>query len=263
MHPTLNIAINAARQAGDIIMRNHQQLDRIKVASKSEHDFVSEVDIKAEQAIIQTLSKSFPEHGFIAEESGTQNEDADAVWIIDPLDGTSNYLHGYPFFAVSIALKMKGRIEHGVIYDPLRQEFFTASRGEGARLNDRRIRVSKQTQLQGAMLATGFPVRYPEVAKRYLPTFEAMFSQCAGIRRSGSAALDLCYVACGRVDGFWEMGLRPWDVAAASLIIKEAGGFVSDCDGTENYLKTGNIVAASPKLFKELLQTVNKALPKS
>lgn len=263
MHPTLNIAINAARHAGDIITRHLEQVDRIKVSAKGDYDFVSEVDVKAEQCIIQHLSKAFPEHGFIAEESGITNGDAEAVWIIDPLDGTSNYIHGYPFFSISIALRIKKKIEYAVVYDPLRHECFCASRGGGARLNNRRIRVSKQTQLKGALLGTGFPVRYSDLAKKYLPGFEAMFGECAGIRRSGSAALDLCYVACARIDGFWELGLHAWDIAAASLIIKEAGGIVSDVDGSENYLQTGHIVASNPKLIKPLLQKIKIPSPKA
>lgn len=256
MQPTLNIAISAARQAGDIILRHLEQIDRLKVSTKSDHDYFSEVDIKAEQAIINTIRKTYPSHGIIAEESGVYQDDAEAVWIIDPLDGTTNYLHGYPFFSVSIALRIKNRIEHAVVYDPLRHECFSASRGYGAQMNDRRIRVSKQTQLNAALLGTGFPSHNQTLAQAYLPTFEELFSKCAGIRRCGSAALDLCYVASGRLDGFWEFGLRPWDIAAATLLIREAGGLVSDLQGGENYFKTGNIVAGNPKIFKALIQTL-------
>lgn len=263
MHPSLNIAINAARAAGSIITRHLDQLDRIKISTKNNNDYFTEVDIKAEQTIISTIRKAYPDHGIIAEESGVQDEDSDHVWIIDPLDGTNNYMHGYPFFAVSIALRVKNKIEQAVIYDPLRHECFTASRGGGAQLNDRRIRVSKQTQLNSALLGTGFTFRDPTIGERYLPTFEALFGNCAGIRRSGSAALDLCYVACGRVDGFWEFGLKPWDIAAASLIIREAGGLVGDMQGGENYFKTGNIVAGNPKIFKALLQTLMAANKKA
>ncbi len=260
MQPLLNIAINAARQAGDIIIRHMEQLDRVKITAKSNEEYFSEVDVKAEQAIINTIHKAYPEHGIIAEESGTYNEDAEAVWLIDPLDGTSNYLHGFPFFSVSIALRIKNRIEHAVIYDPLRHECFHASRGHGARLNDRRIRVSKQTQLGAAMLGTGLPFRNVTLAQRHLPTLEALIGKCAGIRRTGSAALDLAYVASGRLDGFWEFGLRPWDIAAGSLIIQEAGGLISDFQGSENYLNHGNIVAGTPKVFKSLLQTLTPAI---
>lgn len=260
MEPLLNIAINAARQAGEIIIRHMEQVDHLKVTAKSAHEYFSEVDIKAEQAIISTIQKAYPKHGILAEESGLQEGDGESIWIIDPLDGTSNYLHSFPFFSVSIALQVKGRIEHAVIYDPLRHECFSASRGRGARLNARRIRVSKQTQLNAALLGTGFPSRNLSVTQRYLPTFEALFNQCAGVRRTGSAALDLAYVASGRLDGFWELGLRPWDVAAGSLLIREAGGLISDLQGGDNFLNQGDLVAGTPKVFKSLLQTISLAL---
>ncbi|HCM0206013.1 TPA: inositol monophosphatase, partial [Legionella pneumophila] len=231
MEPLLNIAVNAARQAGEIINRYVEQVDRLKITPKNSHEYFSEVDIKAEQVIINTIHKAYPEHGILAEESGIQQSDSDTVWIIDPLDGTSNYLHGFPFYSVSIALKIKNRLEHGVIYDPLRHECFAASRGRGARLNDRRIRVSKQTQLNASLLGTGFHFRDATLAQRYLPTFEALIGKCAGVRRTGSAALDLAYVASGRLDGFWEFGLRPWDIAAGALLVREAGGLISDVQG--------------------------------
>jgi myo-inositol-1(or 4)-monophosphatase len=256
MQPLLNIAINAARLAGDVIVRHIEQVDRIKVTAKSQNEYFSEVDVKAEQMIIKTILKAYPEHGIIAEESGNQNIDAESVWIIDPLDGTTNFLHGFPFYSISIAHRVKNRIEHAVVYDPIHHECFSASRGRGAQLNDRRIRVSKQTQLSSALLGTGFPTRSATLAQRYLPTFEAMFGKCAGMRRTGSAALDLAYVACGRLDGFWEFGLRPWDIAAASLLIKEAGGLISDLQGGEDYLNQGDVVAGTPKVFKSLLQTL-------
>ena len=256
MQPLLNIAISAARQAGDIIVRHMEQLDRIKITAKGTKDFFTEVDIKAEQAIINAIHKAYPDHGIMAEESGSNNEDAESVWIIDPLDGTNNYLHGFPFFSVSIALRIKGRIEHGVVYDPLRHECFYASRGQGARLNDRRLRVSKQTQLSAALLGTGFHCGNEAQAKRYLPTFEAFLGKCAGLRRTGSAALDLAYLASGRLDGFWEFGLRPWDIAAGCLLVQEAGGLVSDMQGGEDYLQHGDVIAGTPKVFKALLQTL-------
>lgn len=263
MEPLLNIAINAARQAGDIIIRHMEQIDRLKITAKNSYEYFSEVDIKAEQAIISAIHKAYPSHGILAEESGGHNSDEDSIWIIDPLDGTSNYLHGFPFFSVSIALKIKNRIEHGVVYDPLRHECFAASRGRGARLNDRRIRVSKQTQLSASLLGTGVPFRDTHLTQRYLPTFEALMGKCAGVRRTGSAALDLAYVASGRIDGFWEIGLRPWDIAAGTLIIREAGGLVSDPDGGEDYMKNGDVVAGTPKVFKSLLQTISPALKKT
>lgn len=256
MQPLLNIAINAARQAGDIIVRHMEQLEHVKVTAKGNNDYFSEVDVKAEQAIINTIHKAYPDHGIMAEESGVRNDNAECVWIIDPLDGTTNYLHGFPCFAVSIAVSIKDRIEHGVVYDPLRHECFTATRGRGARMNDRRLRVSKQTQLSAALLGTGFPFHNPAMAERYLPTFTALFGKCAGIRRMGSAALDLAYVASGRLDGFWEFGLKPWDIAAGCLLIQEAGGLVSDLQGGEDYLRHGDVVAGTPKVFKSLLQTI-------
>jgi myo-inositol-1(or 4)-monophosphatase len=256
MQPLLNIAITAARLAGDIIIRHMELLDRIKITAKDSDEYFSEVDVKAEQAIIHTIHKAYPQHGIIAEESGIHNMDAESVWIIDPIDGTTNYLHGFPCFSVSIAHRVKNRIEHAVVFDPLRHECFSASRGCGAQLNDRRMRVSKQTQLNAALLGIGFPHRNVAVGQRYLPTFEALMAKCAGIRRTGSAALDLAYVASGRLDGLWEFGLRPWDLAAGSLLVKEAGGLVSDLYGGEDYLKQGDIVAGTPKVFKALLQTL-------
>lgn len=260
MQPLLNIAFNAARQAGEIIVRHVEQLDRIKVTTKNHKELFSEVDVKAEQAIINAILKAYPEHGIIAEESGSQNTDAETVWLIDPLDGTNNYLHGFPFYSVSIAIKVKNRVEHGLVFDPLRHECFSASRGGGARLNDRRIRVSNQHVLSNAMLGTGFTMRSDTIIKKYFPTLEAMFGQCAGLRRTGSAALDLAYVASGRLDGFWEFGLNPWDIAAGALLVQEAGGLIGDSSGGENILKTGDIIAANPKIFKSMLQVIKPAL---
>lgn len=257
MQPLLNIAVTAARQAGDIIMRYHNQTEHLEIMAKSASEYFTEVDIKAEQIIINTIRKAYPEHGIIAEESGVVNPDAETVWIIDPLDGTTNFIHNFPFFSVSIAVRIKNRIEHGVVYDPLRHECFMASRGYGARLNDRRIRVSRQTKLSESLLGTGIPVRNTTYADQYLPTLQALFGKCASVRRTGSAALDLAYVAAGRLDGFWEFGLRPWDIAAGCLLITEAGGLVSDLSGGENYMKEGHVVAGTPKVFKSLLQTVS------
>jgi myo-inositol-1(or 4)-monophosphatase len=254
MQPLLNIAISAARQAGDIIVRHLDQLDHLKITAKGINDYFSEVDVKAEQAITQAIRKAYPSHGIIAEESGVQQADAECVWIIDPLDGTTNYLHGFPFYAVSIALRIKNRIEHAVVYDPLRHECFAASRGRGARLNDRRLRVSKQTQLNMALLGAAFPLQETAAVERYLASFNALFSHSAGIRRMGSAALDLAYVASGRLDGFWAFDLKPWDIAAGLLLVQEAGGLVSDYQGGETYWERGDIVAGTPKVFKALLQ---------
>jgi myo-inositol-1(or 4)-monophosphatase len=257
MQPLLNIAVSAARNAGDIIVRHMEQIDRLNITLKNSNEYFSEVDVKAEQAIIQTIHKAYPEHGIIAEESGVHAPDAESVWIIDPLDGTTNYLHGYPFFCVSIALKVKNRIEHGVVYDPLRHECFHASRGRGARLNDRRLRVSKQTLLAHALLGTGLRIQNPNISTRYISSLQSLIGKCASVRKTGSAALDLAYLAAGRLDGFWEFGLRPWDIAAGTLLITEAGGLVSDMQGGESYLQQGDLVAGTPKVFKALLQTLN------
>jgi len=218
------------------------------------------VDVKAEQTIIQHIHKAYPNHGIIAEESGVNNDDAETVWIIDPLDGTTNYLHGFPFFCVSIAVRVKNRIEHGLIYDPVRGECFSASRGQGAQMNSKRIRVNQKKEMSKSLIGGGFPVKYPELCERFLATATALFGDAAGIRRTGSAALDLAYVACGRLDGYFEFGLRQWDLAAGALLIKEAGGLVGDFAGGENYLNTGNIVAANPKLFKAMLQKLSAKL---
>jgi len=251
----LNIAVRAARSAGNIIVRNLDRVDTLTVHTKDRNDFVSEVDRQAEQEIIGILRKAYPGHGVLAEESGSQDGN-DYLWIIDPLDGTTNYLHGFPQFAVSIALQYKGRIEQGVVYDPLRQELFTASRGAGATLNDRRIRVTSRRSLDGALLGTGFPFKAQQHLDAYLDMFRALFPKTAGIRRPGSAALDLAYVAAGRLDGFWEIGLNIWDMAAGVLLIQEAGGLSSDFLGGHEYLKNGNLVAGNPKVFAEILKVI-------
>jgi myo-inositol-1(or 4)-monophosphatase len=255
MHPTLNIAVRAARSAGNVIIRNLDRLDSLAIHTKDRNDFVTEVDQKAEQEIIYILRKAFPGHGILAEESGLREGD-DYQWIIDPLDGTTNFLHGFPQFAVSIALRHKGRLEQGVVYDPLRQELFTATRGAGAMLNDRRIRVTKRTSLEGALLGTGFPFKAQQHLETYLDMFRALFPNTAGIRRPGSAALDLAYVASGRLDGFWEIGLNIWDMAAGVLLIQEAGGLSSDFLGGHSYLESGNLVAGNPKVFTDILKAI-------
>ena len=261
MQPLMNIAISAARHAGDLILRQSENLDRLKVTAKGKNDYVSEVDIKAEELIIHTIHKAYPEHGFIAEESGVYREDADHVWIIDPLDGTNNYLHGFPFYAVSIALRIKNRIEHAVIYDPLRHECFSASRGRGARLNDRRLRVSKKTQLSDALLSTSHLSNSSQLSERYLRSHEHVVGECLSLRRTGSVALNLAYVASGRLDGFWAYGLPLWDMAAGSLLIQEAGGLVGDPLGGENFLRSGDLVSGAPKIFKALLVHLSKSTP--
>jgi myo-inositol-1(or 4)-monophosphatase len=248
----LNIAVRAARRAGNVIVRGQQRLDEVRYEAKGRHDYVSQVDRDAEFVIVETLSTAYPEHQILAEESGTIGE-SDHVWIIDPLDGTLNFLHAYPQYAVSIALTVEGRLDQAVIYDPTRDELFTASRGAGAQLNGHKMRVANRKHLDSALMATGFPVRQPPELRAQLTVFSDMLEQCADVRRAGSAALDLAHVACGRLDGFWEFGLKPWDVAAGSLLIQESGGLVGDPDGGESHLERGDIVAANPKLFRHIL----------
>lgn len=256
LQPILNIAIRAARSAGALIVRQLERVDSLNVTAKGRNDFVTEVDHRAEQIIIDTIHKAYPDHGILAEESGQQGGD-EFVWIIDPLDGTTNFLHNFPHFAISIAVEHRSQTVHGVIFDPVRQELFTASRGDGAQLDNRRIRVSRKSDLATALLGTGFPFRELSHLDGYLSTLRAFMPNCAGIRRAGSAALDLAYVAAGRLDGFWEFGLKRWDIAAGALIIHEAGGFVSDPMGGESYLACGDIVAGNPKIAKKMLQTLH------
>ena len=231
MHPMLNTAVKAARKAGSIITRSSSDLDKLTVRSKRHNDFVSEVDHAAEDAIISTLREAYPKHGFLAEESGEKDSNADYVWVIDPLDGTTNFLHGFPQYCVSIALLHKGVASHAVVFDPNRNEIFTASKGVGAYVNDRRIRVSKTDKLDDALIGTGFPFREVENIDRYLRMFRNVTCTTSGIRRPGAAALDLAWVAAGRIDGFWELGLSPWDMAAGALLVREAGGLVGDLAG--------------------------------
>ncbi|VAW60630.1 Inositol-1-monophosphatase [hydrothermal vent metagenome] len=256
MHPMLNIATSAARDAGNIILRNIDKLERIKIEVKAPNDFVTQVDRKAEEVILEALQKAYPQHGILAEESGRQNEDSEYQWIIDPLDGTTNFLHGFPQYAVSIGLQYRGRMEVAVVFDPIKNELFTAARGDGAQLNDRRLRVTQNKGLRGALLGTGFPFKQPQHLDAYLETFKAVHADTAGIRRAGSAALDLAYVAAGRLDGFWEIGLSPWDMAAGVLLIREAGGIITDFSGEGNYLKTGNIVAAASTVYPALYEAI-------
>jgi len=252
MHGMVNIAVRAARQAGAIALRHLNQLEALEVVEKGRNEFVSKVDQLAEEAIIEVIREYYPEHSILAEEGGQQGNH-EYQWIIDPLDGTTNYLHGFPAFAVSIAVTHNGQLEHGVVYDPLRQEIFTASRGQGAHLDGRRIRVSKRASMKQCLIATGFPYRSNmPLIDDYLGMLKAVIQESAGVRRPGSAALDLCYVAAGRVDGFWEIGLNVWDVAAGALIIREAGGRISDYHGTEKFLDNGNIIAGNPKIYASL-----------
>jgi myo-inositol-1(or 4)-monophosphatase len=253
MHPLLNIAVSAARRGGDIITRHVGRIDRLTVKAKAQNDFVSQVDRLAEEEIIYTIRKAHPDHAILAEESGAQGSNDEFVWVIDPLDGTTNFLHGFPVFSVSIALKVRGRLEHGVIYDPMRQELFTASRGSGAQVDGKRMRVSPQKTLDGALIGTGFPFRENHNIDLYMKMFETVVRKTAGIRRAGSAALDLAYVAAGRMDGFWELGLKEWDIAAGVLMIQEAGGLSGKLDGTADYPGNGDILAGGEKIFKALV----------
>jgi myo-inositol-1(or 4)-monophosphatase len=255
MHPMLTTAVKAARRAGQIINRASLDVDALTVTSKRYNDFVSEVDRAAEAAIIETLLEAYPRHAILAEESGTLGE-SEFQWIIDPLDGTTNFLHGFPQYCVSIALSHRGVITQAVVYDPSRNDLFTATRGSGAFLNERRIRVSKRALLKDALIGTGFPFRDFTHLDAYLAMFRDLVQKTAGVRRPGSAALDLAYTAAGRFDGFWEIGLNIWDIAAGSLLVLEAGGLVGDFRGDEGYLKSGNIVAGNPKIFAQLLQVI-------
>ncbi|MBT8143937.1 MAG: inositol monophosphatase [Gammaproteobacteria bacterium] len=261
MEPFVNIAVRAARKAGDVMIRYMNRIHQLEITAKARNDFASEVDRMAEAEVIETIRRTHPDHAFLGEESG-QSGDSEYLWIIDPLDGTTNYLHGFPVFCVSIALQIEGRLHHAVVYDPMRQELFTASRGSGAQLDGRKIRVSNRRGLEGSLIGTGFPyranVRYMD---DYISMFRKVSEQAAGIRRAGSAALDLAYVAAGRLDGFWEFGLAPWDTAAGELLIREAGGLITDLDGEDTHRESGNVLAGSPKVFTALLAEIRPHLP--
>ncbi len=258
MHPMLNTAVLAAREGGRIIARHVDRLDAVGVTEKSRNDFVSDVDRMAEQAIVQAIRKRYPDHAILAEEGGASGG-GDHQWIIDPLDGTTNFLHGFPHFAVSIALSVRGQLDQAVIFDPLRQELFTASRGSGAQLDGRRIRVTRRRGLEGSLLGTGFPFREIAHLDAHLQTLAALVPRAAGVRRAGSAALDLAYVAAARLDGFWEFGLAPWDMAAGALLVREAGGIVSDALGGEGFMDGGDVVAGSPRVHQEMLPHLRRA----
>lgn len=264
MHPLLNTAVKAARRAGAIINRASLDLDLLRVGRKAPNDFVTEVDQAAEAAIIEVLSKAYPDHDFLAEETGTAGASgkrgaaSDYVWIIDPLDGTTNFIHGFPQYAVSIGLAHRGQMSQAVIYDPVHNDLFIASKGKGAMLNDRRIRVSQRDRLDESLIGTGFPFRNFESLELYLSMFKELTQKTAGMRRPGAASLDLAYVACGRLDGFFEMGLMPWDAAAGSLLITEAGGLIGNFQGESDYLFHENIIGGSPKIFGQLVNILGK-----
>jgi len=256
MHPMLNIAVRAARKAGSIINRAALGGEGLKVRAKQANDFVTQVDQQAEEAIMGIVRNSYPEHGFHAEESARTEGKGEYVWIIDPLDGTTNFIHGFPQYCVSIGVQHRGSLAHAVIYDPLKNELFTASKGRGAFLNDRRIRVSKCLRLEEALVGTGFPFREITRIDLYVRQLKNLMTGSSGVRRAGAAALDLAYVACGRLDAFWELGLSPWDMAAGALLIQEAGGLVGDLEGEANYLERGEIASATPKVFPQLLEAL-------
>lgn len=256
MHPMLNTAIKAARRAATIINRATFDLDRVQISEKKFNDFVTEVDRAAEAAIIEVLSSAYPDHAILAEESGASHnlhDDNENVWIIDPLDGTTNFIHGFPQYCVSIALQQKGVITQAVIYDPSRNELFTASKGAGAYLNDKRIRVTRCDKIADALIGTGFSGRDMSGIDEYMEMYKLMTQKCQGLRRPGSAALDLAYVAMGRLDGFFEKGLAPWDIAAGALMITEAGGIVGTFQGDSDYLYKGDVIAGTPKVFGQMI----------
>jgi myo-inositol-1(or 4)-monophosphatase len=260
MHALLNVAVMAARRAGAVLGRNFNKRHKLTVEMKGHNDFVSSADLAAEAAIIEVIHKHYPDHAIHAEESGISGE-SDHVWIIDPLDGTTNYLHGFPVFAISIGLQINGRLEHAVVYDPMREELFTASKGEGAQLDGRKIRVSGNKDLDRALIGTGFPFRQADSEMGpYLEMLGKVVKNTSGVRRPGAAALDLCYVAVGRLDAFWETGLQPWDLAAGTLIIREAGGIVSALDGGENHLETGHVLAGTPRIYRGLAKLCAKEI---
>lgn len=261
MHPLVNIAVSAARSAGRVIMRELPRVDQLKISAKGANDFVTEVDRNAEAAIIQTVRKAYPDHAILGEESG-QSGDGDVTWIVDPLDGTTNFLHGFPQFAVSIGIQVRGRLEHGVVYNPYNQELYCASRGEGATLDGKRIRVSKAAGIPGSLIGTGFPFRATQDRGHYLRMLDVVMTQAAGIRRAGAAALDLAYVAAGRLDGFWELGLKPWDMAAGIVLIREAGGQVEDLfNPNADPMSSGHIVGGTLKVCAALADTL-RAVPR-
>lgn len=260
LHPMLNVAIKAARAAGAVINRAALDVENVRVAQKQVNDFVTEVDQASERIIIETLLGAYPQHGILAEESGSEygNKNSDHIWIIDPLDGTTNFIHGFPVYCVSIALSYKGKIEHAVVYDPSRNDLFTATRGRGAFLNERRIRVSKRTQLKDCLVSTGFPFRPGDNLRHYLRMFADVTERVAGVRRPGSAALDLAYVAAGFTDGFFETGLSSWDIAAGSLLVTEAGGLVGNFTGEADFLEQRELLAGTPRAYGQLVGILGK-----
>lgn len=264
MHPMLNIAVRAARNAGKVILRACEDLSKVEASQKGTNDFVTNIDKDAEYVIRETILKAYPNHSIVGEELGqVEGTEADYLWVIDPLDGTTNFIKDVPHFAVSIALKVKGRVEQAVVFDPIRGEVFTASRGQGAQLNSKRLRVTNANDLTGTVLATGFPFKNKHHLDAYMDAFKALFIHTADMRRTGSAALDMAYVAAGRFDGFFEIGLKPWDTAAGELLVKEAGGMITDFAGGANYNRSGNIICGSPKLVQAIVKEIRPVLTES
>lgn len=262
MHPLVNIAVSAARAAGNFIARNQDHVDQLKIERKGRNDFVTQVDRGAESEIVKIIRRAYPEHAVLAEEGGRseiEGADSDVLWIVDPLDGTTNYLHGLPHYAVSIAIQVKGVLSHGVIYAPCTQDLYIASRGSGATLNNRRMRVSTTKDMDSALIGTGVPIRAAKL-DAYLPMLRKVVEGTAGVRRAGSAALDLAYVAAGRLDAFWELGLRSWDIAAGLVLVQEAGGITSELYGGEDVLATGNVLAGNPKLHPVLAAALGEVI---
>ncbi|MGQ0503680.1 MAG: inositol monophosphatase family protein [Panacagrimonas sp.] len=258
MHPLIHIAVSAARSAGNYIMRNVERVPQLQIERKGRNDFVTQIDRNAEAEIIKIIHKAYPQHAILGEEGGKLGEN-EVVWIIDPLDGTTNFLHGFPHFAVSIGIQVRGRLEHGVIYAPCTQDLYVASRGAGASLNNRKIRVSSTKDMDQALIGTGVPIRVSNL-DAYLPMLRNVVAGTAGVRRAGSAALDLAYVAAGRLDAFWELGLKPWDIAAGLVLVQEAGGMISEIYGAADILSTGNVLVSTPRLhptFVELLRSAS------
>ncbi|MBP6122622.1 MULTISPECIES: inositol-1-monophosphatase [Providencia] len=261
MHPMLNIAIRAARKAGNLIAKHYETPQNIEVTKKGTNDFVTNIDRESERLIIEVIRKSYPDHTIITEESGELlGKDDDIQWVIDPLDGTTNFIRRLPHFAVSIAVRLKGRTEVAVVYDPMRNELFTATRGQGAQLNGFRLRVADAKNIEGTIIATGFPFKQKQHATAYMNIMSKLFVECADFRRTGSAALDLCYVAAGRVDAYYEIGLKPWDFLGGELIARESGAIVTDFVGNHNYLASGNLVAGNPRVVKDILATMRDDL---
>ncbi|OCG57720.1 inositol monophosphatase [Gilliamella sp. Nev6-6] len=264
MHPMLNIAIRAARKAGNVAIKAYENPSSIEIEAKGTNDFATNADRAAEALIIETIKKAYPDHTIIAEESGlAKGNDADTQWIIDPIDGTTNFIKNIPHFAVSIAARVKGKTEIAVVYNPMSNELFTAARGKGAQLNGYRIRVSNAKGLEGSVLATALPFKAKQYSDSYFTVLQKLFVKCGDFRRAGSAALDLAYVAAGRLDGFFEIGLKPWDIAAGELILREAGGVVTDFAGGNNYMVSGNIVAGNPRVVKDLLVSTQNEWPEN